>query len=205
MKEFKKLKYKILKYLAYLYFFRWGKVRSCFYTWMMKEARKNVYIFPPFRCTSPEGIEIGNEVVIANNCVMGGEGGLKIGNYVMIGNNATIITGNHGYEKHDIPMLRQPIKDKPIKINDDVWIGANVVILPGVTIGQGVIVGAGAIVTKDIEPYSIAVGNPAKVIKKRFDEEKIKLLLSEASPLYKYYKDDCLRSNKPILYDKDEI
>jgi maltose O-acetyltransferase len=205
MNKLATMKYKMLKYLAYLYFFRFGKIRSYFYTWMMKKTGENVYIFSPFRCTSPEGIEIGNEVVIANNCVMGGEGGLKIGNYVMIGNNVTILTSNHGYEKYDIPMLRQSIECKPTKINDDVWIGANSVILPGVLIGQGAIIGAGSIVTKDIEPYSIVAGNPARIIKKRFDDETIKLLLSKDSPLYKYYQNDYLKTSRPTFYYKDEI
>lgn len=120
----------------------------------------------------------------------------------MIGNNTTILTSNYGYDKPDIPMLRQPLKCKPVVIGDDVWIGANVVILPGVVIGQGAIVGAGAVVTKDIAPYSIAVGNPARVIRERFDHGTIELLLSKDSPLYRYYKNDYLRSNKPKAYYK---
>ncbi|MDD5729657.1 MAG: acyltransferase [Candidatus Omnitrophica bacterium] len=197
-------KYHFLKLLAHWYFFEFGKLRSKLYTFMMKKTGKKIYIFPPFRCSGPEGITLGNEVVIAENCVLGGQGGLTIGNFVMIGNNSTIITANHGFSLPDIPMLRQPLAAAPVTINDDVWLGANVVVLPGVTIGQGAIVGAGAIVTKDIEPYSIVAGNPAKLLRKRFDEATIKKLLSRDSLLYKYYETDFLRTNKPKIYNKPD-
>lgn len=202
-----KIKYCIIKYLAHIYYFRLGKIKTWFYSFLMKKVGRGVFIFPPFRCTAPEGISIGNQVVISNNCVIGGQGGLTVGNYVMIGHNSTIITANHGTSLPDIPMIRQPLDTAPIIIQDDVWLGANVVILPGVTIGQGAVVGAGSIVTKDVEPYAIVVGNPAKPIRKRFDEDKINILLSAESPLYKYYKEDRLGTNKPTFYygekDKD--
>ncbi|MCX9011226.1 MAG: acyltransferase [Candidatus Methanoperedens sp.] len=197
----KNIWWKIIKYAGYLYFFKLGYVRSKFYTLFMRKVGKNVFIFPPFRFTGPEGITIGNEVVFANNCVIGGEGGLEIGNFVMVGNNATILSSNHGYTDLNIPMLRQSLKIAPVKIMDDVWIGANAVIQPGVTIGQGAIVAANAVVVEDIEPYSIVGGVPAKLIKKRVDDDKIRLLLDkEKSPLYKYYQNDYLKTSDPTVY-----
>lgn len=97
-------------------------------------------------------------------------------------------------------MLRQKPTYAPVKIGDDVWIGTNVVILPGVTIGQGAIVGAGAVVTKDVPPYTIVVGNPAKSIRKRFNQKEIKKLMAKDSPLYKYYENDYLATDTPTLY-----
>ena len=91
-----------------------------------------------------------------------------IGNYVLIAPNTSILGKFHGYDKVDIPMALQGVtKDIPPIIEDDVWIGRNVVIMPGVTIGKGSIVGSNAVVTKSTEPYSIVGGVPAKLIRKR--------------------------------------
>lgn len=200
----KSLKYYLLKKIAHYYFFEFGKIRSKFYTFMFKKPGANIFIFPPFHFTSPEGIEFGNQINIAQNCLIGGAGKVEIGNFVMIGPNSCILSSNHGYNRPDIPMLRQKPTLAPVKIKDDVWIGANVVILPGVTVNQGAIVGAGSIVTKDVEPYSIVAGNPAKLLKKRFPSSKIKKLLSESSPLFSYYRKDYLETSKPTLYLADE-
>ena len=86
----------------------------------------------------------------------------------MMGPRCTIYTNNHAFDRLDIPMCEQGYcKDKPVYIEDDVWIGGNVTILPGIRIGCGAIIGAGAIVTKDVPGYAIVGGNPAKVIKYR--------------------------------------
>ena len=91
-----------------------------------------------------------------------------IGDHVMMGEDCTIITRNHRFDRTDIPMMHQAFaEEQPVVIGNDVWIGDRVTILPGVHIGDGCIVGAGAVVTKDIPPYAIAAGNPAKVIKYR--------------------------------------
>jgi len=94
--------------------------------------------------------------------------GATIGNFVMIASNVTILNSTHSYASIDIPMVLQQdiIGINPI-IEDDVWIGKNVIILPGVKISKGAIVGAGSVVTKDIKPYHIVGGIPAKTIKKR--------------------------------------
>ncbi len=108
---------------------------------------------------------------------------ITIGNYCSFAGNVAIYTGNHPtnfFTTH--PILYNPSfgaretieTGKPLSIGYDVWVGQNVVILPSChTIGNGAVIGAGAIVTKDIEPYTINVGNPAKSIKKRFSESTI--------------------------------
>ena len=76
-------------------------------------------------------------------------------------------TLNHNFDKMNVLIKNQGVTTKPIKVKNDVWIGSDVIILPGVTIGDGSVIGAGSVVTKDVEPYSIVVGNPARAIKKR--------------------------------------
>lgn len=93
---------------------------------------------------------------------------VTIGKYVMMGPDCLIYTTNHEFRKVDTPMCFQKWQNpKPVIIEDDVWIGGRVIILPGVTIGKGSIIGAGSVVTKNVEPYSIVGGNPAHILKKR--------------------------------------
>ncbi len=94
--------------------------------------------------------------------------GITIGNYVMMGPECIIITSDHRIDNPALPMCGQGFtKVLPVTIEDDVWIGARVTILKGVTIGKGAVVGAGSVVTKDVPPYAVVGGNPAKVIKMR--------------------------------------
>ena len=94
-------------------------------------------------------------------------GGLTIGNHCMIGGGTLISGVNHGYAQFDIPMRNQAVNAQAVVLEDDVWIGMGVKILPGVRIGVGSIIGAGSVVTSDIPPYSIAMGIPCKVTKQR--------------------------------------
>lgn len=107
---------------------------------------------------------IGDRTIIGlGNTVIGP---VNIGNDVMFAQNVVVSAMNHGYEDINVPPSKQKDIIKLITIEDEVWIGANCVITIGVTVGKHSIVGAGSVVTKDIPPYCIAVGNPAKVIKK---------------------------------------
>lgn len=112
-------------------------------------------------------IKIGDNCTINNYSVIYGHGGLEIGKDVIIATHCTIIPANHNFNNINKPIRLQGNNYKGIKINDDVWIGSNCVILDGVEIGKGAIIGAGSIVNKDIPEYSIAVGNPARIIKYR--------------------------------------
>lgn len=114
-----------------------------------------------------EYIVIGNNVGIGAYSNIGGSGGVSIGNNTIIGPYFSAHPENHNFELIDTPIRLQGTTRKPIKIGEDCWLGAKVTVLAGVTIGKGSIVAAGAVVTKDIPEYSIAVGSPAKVIRKR--------------------------------------
>lgn len=118
-------------------------------------------------CTMNNGV---GPVVIGKNTTIGMSnviiGPVTIGNDVILAQNIVVSGLNHGYEDIDMPPSKQPVTTKQIVISDNVWIGANSVVTAGVTIGKHVVVGAGSVVTKDLPDYSVAVGNPAKVIKK---------------------------------------
>ena len=92
---------------------------------------------------------------------------MRLGRDIRIGQFVSIIGDNHCFDRTDVPIYTQGVEGADVVIEDDVWIGAQVVVLPGVVIGRGSVVGAGAVVTKNIPEYSIAVGNPARVIRQR--------------------------------------
>lgn len=90
-----------------------------------------------------------------------------IGDLVRIGPHVNIIASNRIYKSKDIPILKQGVTEEGITIGNDVWIGAGSTILDGVNLGDGVVVAAGSVVTKDVPPYSIVGGVPAKIIGER--------------------------------------
>lgn len=92
---------------------------------------------------------------------------ITIGDNTIIGPNTTIVGRNHGFRRKDKLIKDQPFEDKGVVIGSDVWIGANAVVLPGVTIGDGAVVGAGSIVTHDVAKHEVWAGNPAKKIGER--------------------------------------
>ena len=100
-------------------------------------------------------------------------GPIKIGNDVMLAQNIVMSGLNHGYEDITKSIHEQPVTTAQITIEDEVWIAANSVVVAGVTIGKHAVVAAGSVVTKDVPPYSIVAGNPAKIIKEyNFDTKK---------------------------------
>jgi acetyltransferase-like isoleucine patch superfamily enzyme len=105
-----------------------------------------------------------------------GNGDIIIGNDVLLGPGVSIIASNHGSKSSALIRIQSDI-DKDIKIGNDVWIGAKSTIMSGVKIGNGAVIGATATVTKDVPPYAIVVGNPGKIVKYRFTEKQIDLLL----------------------------
>lgn len=119
-----------------------------------------------------------------STAILATAGDIKIGNYCSIGPGVIITTGTHDHAQPSTsfqiqkPGLRHLEGLTGISIEDDVWIGANATIVGTVTVGRGAVIGAGSVVVADIPPYAIAVGNPSKVKKKRFNEQQIELLES---------------------------
>ena len=125
------------------------------------QVDKSFRCFPPFYTDCGKNIKIGKNVFINACCRFQDQGGIEIGASSLIGHNTTIATLNHDFN----PDKRANLHPSPVKIGKNVWIGSDSTILPGVEIGDGAVIGAGSIVTKDIPANSIAVGNPARVIK----------------------------------------
>ena len=127
---------------------------------------KGVVLLSSGDAISHPRIHIGCQTYINRNTFLDVILSLKIGEYCAIGPNCYITDHDHGVDMN-LPPLQQLMIAKPTKIGDRVWIGANVTILKGVTVGDDAVIGAGSVVTKDIPEKAIAVGNPAKVIKYR--------------------------------------
>lgn len=112
-------------------------------------------------------IEIGERTFIAPYACVAGPGNVKIGKDCLIAGQTGIFANNHNFSEPGQKISAQGTTQKGIVIEDDCWLGYGATVLDGVTIGQGSVIGAGAVVTKDIPPYSVAVGVPAKVISQR--------------------------------------
>jgi len=120
-------------------------------------------IRPPFRCDYGFQTRIGARTFVNWGLICLDVAKVTIGDDVQIGPNVQLLTATHPLEPE--PRRNKWEGSRPISIEDNVWLGGGVIVCPGVTIGQNTVVGAGAVVTKDLPPNSLAVGNPAKVIR----------------------------------------
>ena len=165
IKKFRKQTRRIRYLLKYLFGFdKYGLIKFQHHN---LSIGKRVYI------NSKKDVFFGNNVYLSTDIhiTSSKDSQVFIGNYVMIAHNVMIIGGNHNFSDISTPMMIQGEgKHGKIIIEDDVWIGAGAIILTGITIKKGSIIAAGSVVTKDVQPYSIIGGNPAKLIKKRTNQ-----------------------------------
>ena len=125
----------------------------------------HIHDYSILRCLGGGQIKIGDDVSVNPFCVLYGIGNLTIGSGVRIATHTAIIPANHNFQRLDRPIYKQGITKKGITIRDDVWIGANVSILDGVTIGQHTVIAAGSVVTKNIPNRVVGAGVPCRVLK----------------------------------------
>lgn len=126
-----------------------------------REVDESVTLFPPFTSDFGRNIRLGERVFINSGCRFQDQGGITIGEDCLIGHNVVIATLQHGID----PARRADLLPAPVVLGRNVWLGANVTVLPGVRIGDDAIVGAGSVVTRDVPAAAIAVGSPARVVR----------------------------------------
>lgn len=142
-------------------------LRGWLYRILLKKMGKGFYVYPGCNILFCHRVSVGSRVAINVNGYFDGRGGIEIGDNVMFGPNCILVSCEHGYDRTDIPMWQQEISYRKIIVGDDVWVGGNVTIKSGVTVGMGSIIAAGSVVTKDVEPYSIVGGVPARILESR--------------------------------------
>ncbi len=138
---------------------------------------ERVWIEPDFRCEFGKNISIGDDVYINFGCIILDCAEILIGNHVLIGPNLGIYAVNHGFDPEE--RIAGACQGKSVHIEDNVWIGGDVKILAGVTIGEGSVIGAGSVVTKSIPENVIAAGNPCRVIRPITEGDKWGFLKSK--------------------------
>jgi len=153
----------------------WAKrLRGWYYCGLLARAGKHLRVAEQVMINNPRNVSVGD------NCYIGTgaqfypwNAAITIGSNVLIAAGVRMITRKHGFSNLSHPMARQGYTNAPIVVEDDVWIGFGAVILPGVTIGRGSIVGSNAVVTRDVEPYTIVGGVPARLIRRRSQIQEV--------------------------------
>ena len=146
-----------------------AELRKLFSELIGQELDEGFGLFPPFNADYGQNIKVGKNVFINSGCCFQDQGGIEIGDNVLIGQQVVLATLNHDL----MPEKRANMSPAPIKIGNDVWIGAHATILSGVTIGDGAVVAAGAVVTKDVAPNTVVAGVPARKVKEIIAEEGV--------------------------------
>ena len=138
---------------------------------------ENVFIEPPFFCDYGFNIETGKNFYANFNCTLLDVAKIRFGDNCMLGPNVSVYTAGHPL--HPVTRNSKYEYGKEVIVGDNVWIGGSSVVCPGVRIGNNVVIGAGSVVTKDIPDYSVAVGNPCKIIRKITENDRRKLFKNE--------------------------
>jgi maltose O-acetyltransferase len=124
---------------------------------------KDAYIRPPFFCDYGYNVTLGDDVFVNFNCVMLDVVPITIGDRVQIASAVQLLAADHPLDAHERASGRE--FGRAITVEDDVWLGGGAIVCPGVTIGRASVIGAGSVVTKDIPPGVVAVGNPCRVLR----------------------------------------
>ncbi|HPQ40386.1 MAG TPA: acyltransferase [bacterium] len=143
----------------------WGILaRYLLYKLLLKHQGRRVTIRDGVKIMYPERVSIGDNSGVNDGCFLEGTGGITIGRFVRLAPRVEIMTSNHVFTDPDTPIKLQGLEMKPVSIEDDVWVGIGVLITAGVTVGEGAVIAGHAVVTRDVPPYAVVAGVPAKII-----------------------------------------
>lgn len=143
----------------------WGILaRYMLYKLLLKHQGRRVTIRDGVKIMYPKRVSIDDNSGVNDGCFLEGTGGITIGRYVRLAPRVEIMTSNHVFTDPDVPIKLQGLDVKGVRIEDDVWVGIGVLITAGVTIGRGAVVAGHAVVTRDVPPYAVVAGIPAKVV-----------------------------------------
>ena len=164
---------KALLYRLYLLIMRgeslhWLAVRRWIIDGLLGRKHHKLNIFADVFIEGVDGLAVGDNVSINRGCHISANGGLKIGNDVSVAHATSILTVEHGFTDSGLPIKNQPVAFAPVSIGDNVWIGARVCILAGVSLANGTIVAAGAVVKHSVRKPNCTIGGvPARILKER--------------------------------------
>jgi len=146
-------------------------VRNACYRLLFAHLGGFAWVQPGVTIVNAHRLRVGTHFGCNTGTYINAVGGVTIGDYVLLGTNVTISSGEHPIDGTQPPIFARPVVPRAIVIEDDVWIGANAVILPGVRLRRGSVIGANAVVTADTAEYSVNVGAPARMIRSRADRD----------------------------------
>jgi acetyltransferase-like isoleucine patch superfamily enzyme len=147
---------------------KWIGLRRRIFDQLLGRKHRDLWIHPEVYVDGFEGLRLGDDVSINRGSNIAATGGLTIGDHVSIAHAVTVLTVEHGFADPDIPIKRQPIMFHPVTIGNNVWIGARVCILGGVTLANGTIVAAGSVVKHSVTEENCTIaGVPARIVKRR--------------------------------------
>lgn len=146
-------------------------VRSRILKKYFKRCGRNLKLADHVTIQNPNLLSLGNDVIIVKNVFINAGGGVDIGDNCGIGPYSKIWSVNHVFESLDVRIWDQGWTRAPVNIENDVWIGAGAIILPGVTIGKHSVIGAGSVIPKSVPPFSVVVGNPGRIVGTRNKDE----------------------------------
>lgn len=150
-----------------------NRLKSSFLRVLGAEVGERVIFYPGVWIVTGRNLRLGDDVDLARDVLITTDGGVAVGDRVLVGYRTQILSSNHNIPPRDEKIFAAGHTRRPVVIEDDSWIAAGCVVLPGVRIGEGAVVGAGSVVTRDVPPFSVVAGVPARIIGHRPLQEDV--------------------------------